>query len=227
MARILRPPPGQRHPDQGRQVPNYLKEYFRKGSFREEVSMAELPPRRKVRDIELMGALAHPLRAGLLRYLMAVGPRTASECADAVGSTASNCSWHLRQLAKFGLVEPIDGADGRQRPWRAAVVGLELGALSDDPTARAAQLAVFGTAHAEEQALTQRYLDRSDGLDPEWRDAVALDSYSLTVTADELADLTRQVDALLRPFVSTIRTNPPPDAIPVYAGFRAFPRLER
>jgi DNA-binding transcriptional ArsR family regulator len=183
--------------------------------------------RRKVRDIELLGALAHPLRAAVLRYLMAVGPRTASECADAVGSTASNCSWHLRQLAKFGLVEPTDGADGRQRPWRASVVGLELGAPADDPATRAAQLAVFGTALAEEQKLTQRFLERADDLDPEWRDNGALDSYSLTVTAEELADLAAKVDALLRPFISTVRQDPPPAARPVYAGFRAFLRLER
>jgi len=189
--------------------------------------MPELPPRRKVRDVEVLSALAHPLRAALLRYLLAVGPRTASECADAVGSTASNCSWHLRQLAKFGLAEPTDGGDGRQRPWRAAVVGLELGEFADDPATRTAQLAVFGTAIAEEQKLTQRFLERNEDLDPEWRNAGALDSYSLTLTADELTDLAAKVEALLRPYTSTIRGDAPPDARPVYAGFRAFLRLER
>jgi predicted ArsR family transcriptional regulator len=189
--------------------------------------MAELPPRRKVRDVELLGALAHPLRVALLRYLMAVGPRTASECADAVGSTASNCSWHLRQLAKFGLVEPTDGGDGRQRPWRAAVVGLELGEFADDPATRTAQLAVFGTALAEEQKLTQRFLERNEDLEPEWRNAGALDSYSLTLTAEELTGLAAQIEALLRPYTSTIRRDAPPGARPVYAGFRAFLRLER
>lgn len=189
--------------------------------------MADLPPRRKVRDAELMNALAHPLRAALLRYLMAVGPRTASECADAVGSTASNCSWHLRQLAKFGLVEPAAGDDGRQRPWRAAVVGLDLGDFAEDPATRTAQLAVFGTALGEEHKLTQRFLERAEDLDPEWRRAAAVNSYSLTLTAAELAELVDKLDALLRPYASTIRTDAPPGARPVYAGFRAFPRLER
>ena len=84
--------------------------------------MAELPPRKRVRDAELMRALAHPLRAALLDYLTAIGPRTASECAEAVDSSASNCSWHLRQLAQFGLVERTDAVDGRERPWRATEV---------------------------------------------------------------------------------------------------------
>jgi DNA-binding MarR family transcriptional regulator len=180
--------------------------------------------RHRVTDIALMSALAHPLRAGLLRYLMAVGPRTASECAEQVRSTASNCSWHLRQLAKFGLVEAVDGADGRQRPWRATVIGLELGELADDPAMRTAQLAVLAGSLNEEQELTRRYLDAD--LPDEWRDASVLDTYALTVTPAELAELAAAVDALIRPFVSTIRTDPPAGARPVHVGFRAFPRLD-
>jgi len=183
--------------------------------------------RRRVTDVELMSALAHPLRARVLRHLMAMGPQTASECADAVGSTASNCSWHLRQLARFGLVEPSDAVDGRQRPWRASVVGLELGAPADDPAMRAAQLAVFGNSMDEEQELLQRYLDRLDDLDPAWRAAGALNTYSLTISAAELTELADQVETLVRRYVSTIRTNAPADAEAVHVGFRAFRRLPR
>jgi predicted ArsR family transcriptional regulator len=189
--------------------------------------MAELPPRHKVRDVEVLSALAHPLRASLLRYLMSVGPRTASECADDVGSTASNCSWHLRQLAKFGLVEPTEGGDGRQRPWRATVVGLDMGAFADDPATRAAQLAVFGTALADEQKLTQRVFERIDELEPEWRTVTTINTYTLNVTPAELSDLTERIDALVRPYTTTIRADAPPDARPVHTGLRAFPRLER
>ncbi len=185
-----------------------------------------MEPRRRITDVELMTALAHPLRGAVLRHLMAVGPRTASECAESVGSTASNCSWHLRQLAKFGLVEPTDGPDGRQRPWQATVVGLEIGELADDPSMRTAQLAVLGGGLREDQVLTQRFLDRAEELPDEWRTAGALDMYSLNVTPAELTELAAKVDALLRPYVRTIRTDAPPDARPVHAGFRAFLRLE-
>lgn len=189
--------------------------------------MAELPPRRKVRDVEILSGLAHPLRAALLRHLMASGPHTASECAEAVGSTASNCSWHLRQLAKFGFVESTGGGDGRQRPWRATVVGLDFGEFDEDPATRAAQLAVFGTSLAEEQKLTQRFLERVDELDAQWRAATAINTLALTVNAAELTELAEKVDALLRPYSAAIRKSAPPDARLVHIGFRAFPWFER
>ncbi|WP_326835897.1 helix-turn-helix domain-containing protein [Amycolatopsis rhabdoformis] len=183
--------------------------------------MAELPPRKRVDDAELLRALAHPLRSALLHHLMAVGPRTASECAEAVGSTASNCSWHLRRLAQHGLVERTDAADGRERPWRALQVGLDFGELGDDP----AQLAVVGTQLAEEQELTRRYLDSFTTLDPAWRTAAGVSTYTLQVTPAELERLVDAVDALLRPYVGAIREDAPEAAVPVHVGLRAFPRL--
>ncbi|HEY3709195.1 MAG TPA: helix-turn-helix domain-containing protein [Amycolatopsis sp.] len=188
--------------------------------------MAELPPRKRVDDAELLRALAHPLRTALLQYLTAVGPRTASECADAVGSTASNCSWHLRQLAQYGLVERAEGGDGRERPWSARQVGLDLGDFGDDPALTSAQLAVVGTQLSQEQELMQRYLDSFDGLDPEWRDAGAMSSYTLRVTPAELERLVTAIDALVRPYVGAIRQDTPDGARPVHVGVRAFLRIE-
>ncbi|ADJ46693.1 ArsR family transcriptional regulator [Amycolatopsis mediterranei U32] len=188
--------------------------------------MAGLPPRKRIEDVELLRALAHPLRSALLNHLTAVGSRTASECAEAVGSTASNCSWHLRQLAQFGLVERTEGEDGRERPWRARQVGLELGELADDPARRAAQLGVVGATLSHEQELTQRYLDSLDDLDPAWRAATGLNTYALRITPAELTQLTEAIDALVRPFVGAIRTDAPAGARSVHVGLRAFPRIE-
>ncbi|MEV5719032.1 helix-turn-helix domain-containing protein [Amycolatopsis mediterranei] len=188
--------------------------------------MAGLPPRKRIEDVELLRALAHPLRSALLNHLTAVGPRTASECAEAVGSTASNCSWHLRQLAQYGLVERAEGEDGRERPWRARQVGLELGELADDPARRAAQLGVVGATLSHEQELTQRYLDSLDDLEPAWRAATGLNTYALRVTPAELTQLTEAIDALIRPFVGAIRTDAPTGARSVHVGLRAFPRIE-
>jgi DNA-binding transcriptional ArsR family regulator len=188
--------------------------------------MAELPPRMRVRDAELMRALAHPLRSELLTYLMAVGPRTASECATAVGSTASNCSWHLRQLANWNLVERVEGGNAREKPWRATQVGLDFGELGTDPATKAAQLAALGTSVANDQLMTQRFVDSVEQLETDWQDAAGMNTYALRVTAAELTSLSAAIDALIRPYVATIRSDAPPGAKPVHASWRAFPRIE-
>jgi DNA-binding transcriptional ArsR family regulator len=185
-----------------------------------------LPPRMRVRDVELMRALAHPLRTALLNYLMAVGPRTASECAAAVDSTASNCSWHLRQLNSWGLVERVDATDGRERPWRATQVGLEFGEFAPDPSTQAAQMGVLAGSLANDQTLTQRFLDSVDTLEPAWQQAAALNMYALRVTVPELDQLNAAIDALIRPYIATIREDAPSDARPVHASWRAVPRVE-
>ncbi len=53
-------------------------------------------PARVVLGSEAMSALAVPARYALLSHLLDAGPRTASECAEVVGESPSNCSWHLR-----------------------------------------------------------------------------------------------------------------------------------
>jgi hypothetical protein len=53
-----------------------------------------------------------------------------------------------------------------------------------------------------------------------------MNTYALEVNAAELADLTAAIDALLRPYVATIRKDAPPDARPVHASWRAFPRID-
>ena len=80
------------------------------------------PPRKVVTDIRALRALAHPDRVAILRLLMAGVARTATECARAVGASPSACSYHLRELERFGFVvrdESVAG-DGRTRPSTAA-----------------------------------------------------------------------------------------------------------
>ncbi|MFF4800577.1 winged helix-turn-helix domain-containing protein [Streptomyces sp. NPDC001351] len=89
------------------------------------------PGRVPITDARVLGAFAHPLRLCLLHHLMRTGPDTASRCAEAVDDSDSNCSYRLRLLHRYGLVERVeaeDGADARDRG--VAIVGAELSGLT-------------------------------------------------------------------------------------------------
>src|ERR1700728_488216 len=75
-------------------------------------------PLRRIADAPTMRAMAHPVRLALLEALGRHEPLTATEAAEVVGESPSACSFHLRMLAKYGLVEDAGGGSGRRRPWR-------------------------------------------------------------------------------------------------------------
>lgn len=158
--------------------------------------MAETP----VTDPLRMRALAHPLRLRLMEVLAELGEATATECAAAVGESVASCSFHLRQLAKYGFVEPAERR-GREKPWRRT---------SQQLTTRP-DLAVPGSLEAASE-LARHHLrdvvDRAGGaLDrlaqepAEWVDATTLRTHTVVATAEELVGLAAAIDALLAPYV--------------------------
>ena len=141
-----------------------------------------------------MRALAHPTRLALLDHLHAVGQATATECGDAVGDSASSCSYHLRALAKWGFVEEAKGGVGRERPWRPTAAriefdsdGLESSVLRDELVAR-------------QQQRVRDALRREHELSPRWRRAAQTSSASLELTPLELEELGERYEARLDEF---------------------------
>ncbi|WP_348788398.1 helix-turn-helix domain-containing protein [Leifsonia sp. NPDC080035] len=190
------------------------------------MSFTSRPERRAtVSDPRALRALAHPLRLALLDYLLAFGPRTASECAEVVGSTASNCSYHLRALAKFGLVERVDAEDGRERPWQTTATGLQFG-RTDDPGFRlgsdTTERFLADRQVDEEADRVHRAIAQRDDLPPAWRDASILSAYALRIAPDELRELGERLDALIRPYIALTREDAPADADVVALHLNAF-----
>jgi DNA-binding transcriptional ArsR family regulator len=181
--------------------------------------------RRTISEPATIRALAHPVRLDLLTYLMANGPATASRCARAVGDTPSNCSYHLRALAKVGLVAPDESRDGRERPWRALVTGYDVERHEDDPTSPAARraLALAALTLQRDQRRLRDYLARRERVPRRWRDVDGYANYVLRLNPDELRDLGERLDALIRPYIAATRDDAPPDAEQVQVGLYAFP----
>ena len=124
-----------------------------------------------------MRALAHPLRWALLEALLHAGTLTATQAGEILGETPANCAFHLRTLARYGLVEEAGGGKGRERPWRRAITGLNLEETHDDPQTAAAA-GVLGqfwtnmTMDRARNALLNRFAERNE--DPSARPPDAL-----------------------------------------------------
>ncbi|WP_369069560.1 ArsR/SmtB family transcription factor [Kineococcus terrestris] len=153
-------------------------------------------PLRNLQRPEHLKALAHPRRLQLLDLLIAEGPLTASECAERIGDSAASCSYHLRQLARFGFVEEAEGGRGRNRPWRRVPVGNRVTA-GGSPAERAAVEALGTVLDARNQELVQSWSRRRSG-DP-WREVAGTSDWTLRITERELADLSAAVTALIAP----------------------------
>lgn len=181
--------------------------------------------RRTVTDARALRALAHPLRLALLDHLMSFGARTASECADAVGSTPSNCSYHLRALARFGLVERVEAEDGRERPWQSTATGLQLGRADDPGVKLGVDTAErFFADHQVDEAAARvhRAIARRDSVPEPWREASILSGYALRISPGELRELGERLDALIRPYIALTRDDAPSDSAVVALDLNAF-----
>lgn len=182
--------------------------------------------RPRLDDPVVLEALAHPVRMDVLGFLMSAGPATASACARAVGDTPSNCSYHLRILAKHGLVVKDASPDGRERPWRATITGYttDPDPSGDHPDRTAAITQMVGASLQLEHQLAREHLRARDGLAPEWRDIDALLSYGLKVTPEELKAIVERIDAIVRPYIAATREDSGDDAAYAHLAVTAFPR---
>ncbi|MGW1926347.1 winged helix-turn-helix domain-containing protein, partial [Streptomyces massasporeus] len=94
----------------------------------------EQPRSIRLTDPRALRAYAHPLRMSLVGLLRSSGPFTATRAAELTGESVASCSYHLRILAKYGLVEEAPGGRGRENPWQATARSTERPENSEDPS---------------------------------------------------------------------------------------------
>jgi DNA-binding transcriptional ArsR family regulator len=82
----------------------------------------------RITDPRVLRAIAHPLRTDIFYELYSRGSGRATDIAIALGVPANQVSFHLRTLAKYGLIEeaPEEARDRRDRVWRPAAESLNL-----------------------------------------------------------------------------------------------------
>ena len=93
-----------------------------------------------VSDPRVLRAIAHPVRTRILDELEASGPVRAADIARELGIPANQASFHLRQLAKYGLVEEAP-EEARDKSVAGHHAALTARALVPTPEAKAASWA--------------------------------------------------------------------------------------
>ncbi|MDI5969223.1 helix-turn-helix domain-containing protein [Streptomyces sp. SL13] len=160
-------------------------------------------PHLRLTDPRAMRAVAHPTRLALLEALMLREPLTATEAADLVGESPTNCAFHLRTLAKYGFVEEAEGGTGRRRPWRRAQAGFSLeadGSAPQDSESRLAADALTGVVLETWLERIRRVFARRPGFPERWRRLTGMSETVLFMTPEEAEEFTRDAHELLRRF---------------------------
>ncbi len=155
----------------------------------------------EISDPKAIRALAHPLRLDLLQLLGAVGPATAAECGRVLGASQASCSFHLRQLARYGYVEEAGhGHDRRERRWRTSHRRLSVRTAAAGDAAVRQEVDRVVVEH-EMQAILD-YSRQPEGASPEWRHKAGIVTAMALLSPDEAAALKEQWMALLAPYTA-------------------------
>jgi DNA-binding transcriptional ArsR family regulator len=169
-------------------------------------------------DPRAMRALAHPLRLALIELLWREGSVNATEAAAELGESQPSCSFHIRQLAKFGFVEEVEGVRGRARPWRLSRRGLRSANVHDDPEADIAWAALERLLRDRQMGRYREWLEGRSRYSRPWREAAYHSQRVAWLTPAELEGVAEQVTALFAGLFPDRREDPaarPAGALPV------------
>ena len=153
----------------------------------------------RLTDPRTLRAVAHPLRLSLVGLLRREGPLTATQAGEILGESDALCSFHLRQLAKYGLVEEAGGGRGRERPWRATSHGMWFPGAAETPEMAAATELLESVIAERYFELLMTWVHEKPTEPMDWQGAALFGDTTLYVTAEELTELGTKLEELLAP----------------------------
>jgi DNA-binding transcriptional ArsR family regulator len=156
---------------------------------------------RRITDSKVLAAMAHPLRRRLLDVLKVHGPATVSALAEHTDQAVGNVSHHMKVLAGAKLVEqaPELANDLRERWWRLRVGSISWSPMDfdGDPAAAAVEQAATSLNLDRQASIVRAWLAKREGYDAGWVEAYFATESWLHLSANELAELSAEVQALL------------------------------
>jgi hypothetical protein len=121
-------------------------------------------------------------------------------------------SWHLRHLAKHGLVRDAEAlGNGRERWWEAASRGFRV-VVNDEVGRRAARALGDAIDATEGDQVGDWRRNVEPLLELEWLALSGLANTTILATREELEQVEGAMEELLAPYV--LRKNAPADEVP-------------
>ncbi len=180
----------------------------------------------QVVDEATLRALAHPIRWSLIETLAVEGTATAARCAHILGQSQGTCSFHLRQLARFGLVEEAPTTSKRDRPWRLTSIRQSWQTAPSGDAGRdiAAQKLTQVVVQRETERIRE-WVRHESQAPAEWRRTAFRTGVLTWMTAAELDELGAELSQLMQRFVDRIEdpTRRPEGSAPVRLFTTGFP----
>ena len=155
-------------------------------------------------DPRALRALAHPTRLKLVGLLRKHGPLTATQAGVLLDEVPASASFHLRQLAKYGLVEEAAGGRGRERPWQATARFTSWSGVGAGPEMEAADQVLSSLVADRYREQFVGWLTERAQQPLEWQKAASYGDLAVYVTAEELERVGEQMRAVLEPFLARL-----------------------
>jgi DNA-binding transcriptional ArsR family regulator len=168
-----------------------------------------------------MWALAHPIRFRIWE-LLREGPSTASRLAKRLGESRGSTSYHLRIIARTGIIgEDATRGTRRERWWYRPDETL-IAPTPSDVEGRAIMRRMDAMLFARDADVRQRFVTRE--VSDEWQEAAFLGNWYLELTPEEADALAKRIFVL----VDEVRRNPPrsPSAVQTLVSVSVLPVLD-
>ena len=182
---------------------------------------------REITDPRELRALTHPVRLALLEVLAVKGALTATQAGELIGESPTTCSFHFRQLAKYGFVEEAGGGSGRNRPWRRVHIGMSFPDTFKDPETAIAAEALAGLFYSRMFDRFEHWRRIRHSYPEVWQEASGVTESVMYVTPEELRELGARLHELLVRYNDRL-VDPglrPADALAVEVIAAAYPVL--
>jgi predicted ArsR family transcriptional regulator len=168
----------------------------------QEPAPAASPDSFSLTDPKAMRALAHPVRVALIEALDLADNQTltATQASELLSESPANCAFHLRTLAKYGLVEETGGGRGRQRPWRLAHRGIDISPPWQDPETRLAADAVASVWIGRWMQRASERLRRVASYPAGWQRAAIAAEIVVHLTAEEAKAVGEHIQQVIEPY---------------------------